>query len=626
MASSSDRMPVIVGFGGIDAGGRWGGSSRPAFRSMVHDKGPYPDDVVVEQLRLMELCRKIGEDRYRFLPDGSERSAAELAATAMQRVKENLFVRRVPYDAARVPALRKLEAREIVLPRSGVPDPLPHGWSVESGPGDDLARVVIEPGNELYTWSTRPAAVSTAAAIPEGFQPYPPDAPGPAKRRVARNLWLGLFALNDAFKAAGLSFGEVSAVLPQDRVGIYFASAMGQVGPRGFYGYARAHLFGERPQSTQIPFSLSNTPGAFLAAYTTGSIGHISSDVGACATFMLNLHNALRDFRCGKRRFAIVGAADAAVYPWTIAGYEVMNALARDEDLPRDEHGRPIHRLASRPFGRNRLGFVVGEGAFVALLADRELVRELGLPVRGLLCDVACHSDGWKKSISGPGIGDYPALHGVLGSAARRFGIETLRHRSFVSAHGSSTPQNGVTEAQLYHRYARCFGVPRWRITAPKSFMGHSMGAAGGVQTLANLLSLETGVIPRIRNLDEVGVDPELEREEVQFLVENHEFEPGTLELAIAVSKGFGGFNVAEVLAGPELAREHVFEGASGAERTAWEAAREKRLASAEEHREAYLRGAHLTDYDASRPITTEALHLDGPERLGVDGYSPFEF
>lgn len=624
-ASPDSRWPVIVGFGGVDAGGRWGGINHPAFDCMVHDRDTLPTAAAIEQLRFMELCRKEG-DQYRHLGDDTLSGADDLAARSQQTIKDNLFVRRVPFDSTRIPALHKMQATEIVIKRSDLPRSLPDGWQVTDGPGEDEVRVKTTDSNEIFTWSDRSSQVSTAGSIPEGFQPFPDSAPGPAKRRVARNLWLGLWSVNDAFRSLGLDFNEVSRLIPQNQVGIYFASAMGQVGPRGFYGYVRSHMFGERPQSTQVPFSLTNTPGAFVAAYTTGSIGHISSDVGACATFMLNLHNAQRDILSGRRRIAIVGACDAAVYPWTIAGYDVMNALARDEALPVDDDGNPIHRLASRPFGTNRLGFVVGEGSFAMILADRELAAELGLPARGLVCDIASHSDGWKKSISGPGVGDYPALHGVLSTLARSFGIDAIRHRSFVSAHGSSTLQNGLTEADLYHRYAKAFGVPKWRITAPKSFMGHSMGAAGGVQSLANVISLERGIIPRIRNLDVVGVDPALAQDNLEFLVDNHEFDPDEIQLSIAVSKGFGGFNVAEAFAGPKIADAYVREGMDAGQRSRYEGKLEKRAESAAEQQEEYLAGKHMIAYDSSRPITTDQITIRDVDTLEVEDYAPFKF
>jgi len=624
--SHDARMPVIVGFGGIDAAGRWGGPPAAAFESMVHDRDVFPDAVVADQLRLMERCRRRDGSTWDDVAENRVVDAAQLGRDGQEILRRHLFLRRVPFGADRIPALHRMNVREMVLPRKDLPRELPSGWTVADGPGPDEVRVRMEDRNEVFAWSTRESGVSTSGGSPEGFQPYPEEAPGPAKRRVPRGIWIGLWAVNDALKSSGISFDEIRERVPQDRVGVYFASAMGQVGPRGFYGYIRSHIFGERPQSTHVPFSLTNTPGAFVAAYSTGSVGHISSDGGACATFMLNLHNAMRDIRAGRRRFAIVGACDAAIYPWTIAGYDVMHALARDEDLEKDENGAPIHALASRPFGRNRLGFVMGEGGFCVILTDRELALEMGLRPRGLVCDVTCHSDGWKKSISGPGIGDYPALHGTLASLARTFGIDAVRRKSFVSAHGSSTPQNGITEAALYRAYAEAFDVPKWRITAPKSFVGHSMGAAGGAQSIANILSLERGILPRIRNLDRVGVDPDLEHPALDFLVDNHEFDPAELEIAIGVSKGFGGFNVTQAFTGPRLAEAYVLEGADAKTRAAWERAGEKREERVAANHDAWLRGSHMIDYDSSKPLTAEHVKVTGPGKLEIEGYRTIDF
>jgi len=596
---------------------------------MVLDGQLLPQDLVIEHLRLMERVHKVGDDAYLHLPDGTRRSGETLARMYSGSLAPKLFIRKAPFQPEDLLVLQRLQAKshEMVVDRGQLPAPLPAGWTIVGpGEGEDEVRVRVEGGGDLYAWRPRDLTVTSAAWIPDGFQPYPNTVPGPAKRRVARNLWMSLWALNDAMKSAGISFEEIARHIPQNEIGIYYSSALGQVCQKGVFGYMRDFLLGERPDSSALAFSLANMPGAFSAAYSTGSLGHISSDIGACATFMVNLSNAFRDILAGRRRFAIVGASDAPIHPWMAGALDVMSAVARDEDLPRDRNGELRHALASRPFGNKRLGFVMGEAAYVVLLADRELALELGLPARGLVCDIACRSDGWKKSISSPGVGDYPALHEVLSTTASCHGIDALRHHSFVSAHGSSTPQNAVTESLLYHHYARKFGIPRWKITAPKSFLGHSMGAAGGLQTIANLLAFEYGVVPKIRNIEEVGVDPEVALEHLEYLERNFEFEPGEMQVAIAVSKGFGGTNVAESIAGPELARAYLFDGTTDTERAAWAEAMQARRAAAEAIQEAYLRGAHMIEYDANRPITVEQVEVADERTLRVDGYAPIRF
>jgi acetoacetyl-[acyl-carrier protein] synthase len=625
LTQQESNWPIIVGLGGIDAGGRWGGPNSPAFGAMLNDGKSLPPDVVVEQLRLMEQVEKVGEDRYLYRPDGTTKSARELADAYSSFVQENLFVRRCSFDSDALPSPKIVKATELVLARADLPSPLPEGWELEDA-GDDTVRVAVKAGVEISVPGTKSSRVTSTGAIANGFLPCPEDAPGPAKKKVARNLWLALWAVNDAMKGAGLSFEDLRPLVSPGEIGIYFGSAMGQVCPKGSFGYMESHVRGQRPESTQVAFSLNNTPAAFVAAYTAGSIGHISNEVGACATFMLNLYNAQRDIETGKRRFAIVGAADSAIYPWVIQSYDVMKALAREADLPKDDAGEPLHRFASRPFAKGRRGFVVAEGAFAILLTDRALALELGLPARGLVLDVCGRSDGWKKSITSPGIGDYPALQHVMASVSSTFGEDTLREQSFVSAHGSSTPQNGVTEAKLYRDYAEAFGIQGWKVTALKSFMGHSMGAAGGLQSVCGLLSMAQGVIPKIRNLAEMGVDPELPGERLEFLAENHVFKPGEIKVAIGVSKGFGGFNVAEALAGPQLAQEHLLGGLSDADRQAYDSESEKRSQQAAAYQEAYLKGEHMVDYNSSRPVTADHLTVGGPTSLNVEGYPPFKF
>ena len=142
-------------------------------------------------------------------------------------------------------------------------------------------------------------------------------------------------------------------------------------------------------------------------------------------------------------------------------GYVAMGALATDKGLRQldalGDDALPDHRRACRPFGEN-CGFTMAESAQVVILMDDALTLELGAPILAGAPFVSVRADGAKKSISGPGVGNYltvaesaAALRGILGE-------ERLRHRGMVP-HGTGTPQNRVTESALLSKVAKAFGV-----------------------------------------------------------------------------------------------------------------------------------------------------------------------
>src|SRR5690606_6418080 len=122
-------------------------------------------------------------------------------------------------------------------------------------------------------------------------------------------------------------------------------------------------------------------------------------------------------------------------------------------------------RRTSRPFGENA-GFTIAEASTYIVLMDDALALELGAQVHGAVGDVFINADGFKKSISAPGPGNYITMAKAVASAIAMVGEDRVRHHSFIQAHGSSTPQNRVTESQIFDRVARTFGIDSWPVAA----------------------------------------------------------------------------------------------------------------------------------------------------------------
>ena len=154
----------------------------------------------------------------------------------------------------------------------------------------------------------------------------------------------------------------------------------------------------------------------------------------------------------------MVGNAEAPVLPEVLEAYGTMGALADDESLMAlDGSEAPDHRRACRPFSSNS-GFTVGESAIYALLMDDALAVELGAEVLGAVADVFVNADGYKKSIPGPGIGNYLTMGKALAVARSLLGEQGLRQGTYVQAHGTGTPQNRVTESHILNELANRFG------------------------------------------------------------------------------------------------------------------------------------------------------------------------
>jgi acetoacetyl-[acyl-carrier protein] synthase len=449
------------------------------------------------------------------------------------------------------------------LRKRQLPETLPAGWTV-SPIDDDTVEVQCSEGLAAFIPETRQSRVQAAGQLPTGFEPEKLY----ASRNHPRGLAMTIFAASDALGSAGLSWETLRQAVAPDEIAVYASSGMSQLDQNGNGGMMQAALMGKRVSSKQLPLGLPQMPADFVNAYVLGSAGSTGANIGACATYLYNLRQGVDDIRSGRRRVVLVGCAEAPILPEIIEGYRTMGALAEDEGLMRlDGASTPDHRRACRPFAEN-CGFTLSESAVFSVLVDDALAVELGANVLGAVPEVFIYADGYKKSIPGPGIGNYLTVGRALGLLRSMLGQEGL-DRSFIHAHGTGTPQNRVTESHIMSELAKTFGIAHWPVAAIKAYLGHSLSPAAGDQLTSALGTFADHIIPGISTIDRVAEDVHTDR--LHFPLAHEAVEPGSLDAVLLNSKGFGGNNATGLVLSPEQTRR-MLEARHGAEAlTRWQ-------------------------------------------------------
>ncbi len=325
---------------------------------------------------------------------------------------------------------------------------------------------------------------------------------------------------------------------------------MSQLDEPGFGNMMKASLKDKKVTSKNLPFGLNSMPADFINAYVIGSMGKTGGVNGACATFLYNLEKATQDIKSGEIKVAIVGNSEAPITQEIIDGYAAMNALATDKKL-RSMLGEVVdYTKVSRPFGKN-CGFVLGESSQFIILMSEDLAIRLRANIHGSVPHVFICSDGFKHSISGPGPGNYVTLAKAVKAAFNLVGEKSVTDNSFVHAHGSSTPQNRVTESEILDKTARAMGIKNWPVTAVKAFVGHSLSPASGEQLISALGTFKYDIIPGIKTIEENAED--VSKECTNYLKSDTE---GRYELSFINSKGFGGNNATCLVLSPRKTLE----------------------------------------------------------------------
>ncbi|WP_165678157.1 beta-ketoacyl synthase [Metapseudomonas otitidis] len=548
------RLPVIVGFGGYNAAGR--SSFHHGFRrTVIESLDAATRQETLAGLAVMTKLVTVVDGQY-LDADGKPLDLPAIEARYGERVLASTLVRRIeksvldvdaapwqksigvtPEDGARI---------TFITSRKQLPEPLPASWSVETLDSGEV-RVTLGGTSEFKVESFRALPVKSAGQLPSGFEPgelY-------NSRFHPRGLQLSVVAATDAIRSIGLPWQQIVDQVQPDEIAVFSGSIMSQLDENGFGGLMQSRLKGGRVTAKQLPLGLNTMPADFINAYVLGSVGTTGSVTGACATFLYNLQKAIEQITSGRARVALVGNAEAPINQECIDGYGAMGALATEDGL-RQVGGRDEvdFRRASRPFGEN-CGFTLAESSQYVVLMDDELALQLGADIHGAVTDVFINADGFKKSISAPGPGNYLTLAKAVASATQLFGSDAVRQRSFVHAHGSSTPANRVTESELLDRVAGAFGIDNWPLTAVKAFVGHSLAAASGDQLISALGTFRYGILPGIKTIDRVADDVHQQRLAIPLADQR---DRANLDICFINSKGFGGNNATGVVISPRLA------------------------------------------------------------------------
>ncbi|MBD3646890.1 MAG: beta-ketoacyl synthase, partial [Pseudomonadales bacterium] len=187
------------------------------------------------------------------------------------------------------------------------------------------------------------------------------------------------------------------------------------------------------------------------------------------------------------------------------------------------------------------------------VLFDDDLAMELGATIYGSVGDVFINADGFKKSIPGPGIGNYVTMGKAMGLVRSILGEESVRHKTYVQAHGTGTPQNRVTESHIFNEMAKIFGIEDWPVAAIKSYLGHSLATAAGDQLTVSLGAWAHGLIPGIKTIDHLADD--VHQSHLDFLMDHREIDPESMDACFINSKGFGGNNATATILSPHVTR-----------------------------------------------------------------------
>jgi len=348
------------------------------------------------------------------------------------------------------------------------------------------------------------------------------DVTGRLERVEARTLdrvqQLALVAAREAWADAG------SPDVPPERLAVVIGSGIGgALTILGQYDVLKAR--GPRGVSPHlVPMLMPNGPAATVGL-ELGARAGVHATVSACASGAEALALAVQMLRDGRADVVVAGGAEACVHPLPMAGFAQMRALSTRHDAP---------EAASRPYDKQRDGFVLGEGAGVLVLERTDHAAARGARVHAHLAGVGTTSDAYHVTAPDPS-GDGAARSIAMALYDAGVGPDEVGH---IDAHATSTPLGDVAEARAI---GLVLGAHKPPVTAPKSCTGHLLGAAGAVEAIAAVLALRDGLVPPVRNLDDPDDDVDLDL--VRTVPREHAH-----EVALTTSFGFGGHDVSLVL------------------------------------------------------------------------------
>ncbi|RFU70475.1 beta-ketoacyl-[acyl-carrier-protein] synthase II [Peribacillus saganii] len=387
-------------------------------------------------------------------------------------------------------------------------------------------------GNDAFSaWEKIKAGISGIAVMtrvdPEQFivkvagevKDFEPEQfmDGKEARRMGRFTQFAVAASKMAAEDAGVKIGEDIA---PERVGVWIGSGIGGLGE-----FEEQHKrFMARGPKRVNPFTIPMfipDMAAGRVSIELGAKGINNCSVTACASGANSIGDAFRVIQNGEVDMVVAGGTEASITEMSVAGFANMTALSTNPDP----------QTASRPFTRNRDGFVIAEGAGIVILEELEHALSRGAKIYGELAGYGATADAFHITSPAPeGEGAQRAMRLALKDS----GIEP-EEINYINAHGTSTPYNDLNETlaikQVFGRHAYELFV-----SSTKSMTGHTLGAAGAIEAIFSLLALQEGIMPPTINYD-------IPDEELDLDYVPNRARKADLKAVLSNSLGFGGHN-----------------------------------------------------------------------------------
>ena len=340
-------------------------------------------------------------------------------------------------------------------------------------------------------------------------------------RRLDRFSAMSVASSRMAFEDAGLAGAADTA-----RTGVWIGSALGGVafGEEQHAGYVARGVRGVAPT---LALAVFGGAGASNVALDLGLTGPTVGNANSCASGAVAIGQAASAIRDGTVDVALAGGAEAPLAPLTFGAFALIRVLSQRNDDP---------STASRPFDRDRDGFVMGEGAAILALEERDAARRRGARIIAEVVGFGASNDAYHMTAPRP---DGRVAGRAITAALADAGIAP-EGIGYLNAHGSSTPLNEPAEARAIHA---AFGdlADRIPVSGTKGLYGHALGASGAIEAAITAMALDREMLPGTCNL--FALDPAIDLTVLRTAT------PARVDAAVSTSFGFGGMNAALVFA-----------------------------------------------------------------------------
>ncbi len=347
-------------------------------------------------------------------------------------------------------------------------------------------------------------------------------------RKIDRYAQLAIVAAKEAIEDSALNLEKEDC----DRIGVVFSSGIGGIST--FDQEVGNYFQNEAAGPKFSPFFIPKMIGDIAAGRISmiyGLRGPNYGTVSACASSTNGMIDAYNLIRLGKANAIVAGGAEAAVCVSGIGGFNALTALSTRNDSP---------ETASRPFSKSRDGFVMGEGGVCIILEELEHALARGAKIYAEIAGGGMSADAYHLTASHPeGLGAMLVMRNALEDAGM-----TPDNIDYINVHGTSTPVGDPSECKAIKEV---FGEQAYKlnISSTKSMTGHMLGAAGAVEAMACILSVQNDIVPPTINFAEGDEDPEIDYK-LNFTF--NKAQQRKVRAALSNTFGFGGHNACVIV------------------------------------------------------------------------------